>query len=332
MTLVVIVERDDEVRLDNVTNVTKGAVYGTVVQVGKVDGGLHVEHTTAPVHILRPVGADTGQRFGVGSVVEVDGQRFLVQDHPLTGETVSPDGMTVRRQAPVRRMNRDGFGWLRQIEDRYAGDAAGRSLVAEHELARKLGFPTVLASDRGGTTTLVTAWPREPSGRLCDSLDFRLDGTPLPDGRLLGICAGLVGICAFLERLHAAGRAHRALAADVIIVRDDADWQLRDLGLAVEAPRPNETPDDRQAPEQRRRGTIPPGPGTDVYQVAAILYHVLTGRVPDAGTPLPVRAWRSNVPDDLASVVDRALATDPARRPDIRAFADLIDRARQRIH
>jgi hypothetical protein len=324
------VERNEHVRADNTVH---GPVYGDVVQADAIDN-LHLHQTTTPVHIVRPTAADPRPGFGVGSVVRVGDRNYLVQDQQV-GEEYSPDGAFVYRQARVAVLNGTELGWFRQIENRQAGPGAGNILAAELAVAKQVGFPPILqfesATSTTLSTTLVTAWPREPSGRACDSLDRRLDGTPVLGGRLRGICTGLLGVCAALERLHALGHAHRALCPRAAIVRDDADWQLRDLGLAAQPARPDEHPGDFQAPEQRRRGARPPGPWTDVHQMAAILHVTLTGRHPHPGAPLPVRAWRADAPAGLAAAVDAGVAPDPARRPDMGTFAGLVRQASRHI-
>jgi tetratricopeptide (TPR) repeat protein/tRNA A-37 threonylcarbamoyl transferase component Bud32 len=65
----------------------------------------------------------------------------------------------------------------------------------------------------------------------------------------------------------------------------------------------------------------------DVYAIGALLTHVLTGKPPyegrtslevlgavRSGPPLPIREREPNVPRDLAAIVDRAMARDPAHR------------------
>jgi hypothetical protein len=321
-------ERDNGIRVDNAIS---APVQGLAVQAQVINGGVHVQQTMSPIHVVRPTGADTPHSFGVGSVIEAGEARYVVQDHHLVGEEFSPDGMTVRRHARVAAVNGAGFGWLRQVEDRHADPAAGRSLAAEHELARQFGFPAVLWFAFGRTTTLITLWPRESSGQACDSLHQRLDDVPVSGGRLYRLCIGMTGICDALRQLHAMGRAHRAISPDSVIVRDDAGWELRDLGLAAQAVGPDEHPGDYQAPEQRRRLSTVPGTWTDVYQVAAIFYVALTGRAPKAGNPLPVRAWQADAPADLAAAVDIGLSSDPAQRPDVATFAGLVHQASRHI-
>ncbi|MCE9580492.1 MAG: protein kinase [Deltaproteobacteria bacterium] len=60
---------------------------------------------------------------------------------------------------------------------------------------------------------------------------------------------------------------------------------------------------------------------TDVYGLGGILYHTLAGCAPHAGDdgarlerPRPIRAIAPDVPAELAAIVERALADDPAAR------------------
>lgn len=93
------------------------------------------------------------------------------------------------------------------------------------------------------------------------------------------------------------------------MLRDEGTLLLRDLA------RTGLTPPEYPAPEQLAR--VAAGPWTDVHQVGAIAYHLLTGRRPNPRFPLPVRRWEPNVPADLAAVVDAALVVEPAKRPGV---------------
>ena len=128
--------------------------------------------------------------------------------------------------------------------------------------------------------------------------------------------AGIRGFLTTLERLHRAGASHRNLSPESISVSSNGRLALRDLGLAAVAFRPGEGPASYQAPEQTFGTRLPrPGPATDVYQLAAITYHLVTGRIPGRNAP-PVR--HAGLPNAVTDIISAALATSPADRPETR--------------
>jgi len=92
------------------------------------------------------------------------------------------------------------------------------------------------------------------------------------------------------------------------------------------------------APEQLEGD--PQSPSADVYALGATLYHVVSGTPPHhapngegmraralAGPPAPMRSIASGVPDELATIIDKALAYDRAvRYPDAGALVDDLRR------
>jgi hypothetical protein len=98
----------------------------------------------------------------------------------------------------------------------------------------------------------------------------------------------------------------------------------RDLGLAGFHPETGEGPGGHRAPEQHRVPEHTPGPATDVYQVAALVYHTLTGR--RAGPNPSVRAALAGFPAGPDALIAAALAAEPRRRP--AGITDLADALR----
>jgi serine/threonine protein kinase len=261
----------------------------------------------------------------------------------LLKEQFSSDRCVVRRQArglqlvPTRRAD-DGYVWLRQVEanrDSPVARTALQALAREKELLRRLGsvrgLPRVHKFVRESrSATLVTGWPTSRSGAPCDTLADLLgrDGIPLDAWRVFRLCTGLAELSITLAKLHDKNVAHRYLTPAGIIMLGDGRLVLRDLGLATQHPEPGEGPADYQAPEQRRRSYRRPGPRADVYQLAAVAYHLLVGRPPDAGLPLPVRAQVPHVPERISSAVDAALAQAPNGRPCIRSLGATLRAAR----
>jgi hypothetical protein len=253
--------------------------------------------------------------FPAGTEVAV-GDRVYVVPEDFFGEGVLQD-LFIHRQAQASLG--DSYVWLRQVER--VGSVPARAgwgaLEREYGLLERLqGVPGVpppvdFAVD-SNVATLVTGWPAASSGPAASlQPPERID--PLSRFDLLN---GLAEICRTLAGMHGHGVTHRNLTPAALIQHDRL--MLRDLGLAATDYRPDEGPTDYQAPEQSRRGTGQIGPRTDVYQVAALAYHLLTGRPPHAAKPIPVQA---QFPGELAKAIDKALAAEPAVRPDIDTLA-----------
>jgi serine/threonine-protein kinase len=160
---------------------------------------------------------------------------------------------------------------------------------------------------------------------------------PLAPGRVVHL---LRQVCGALAEAHAAGLVHRDLKPGNVIVatlggqRDVAkllDFGLvQDLGSVAAGDRLTQagvvlgTP-AFMSPEQA--AGQPVSPRGDVYSLGAVAFFALTGRPPFTGKavgellsahltqpPPAVAAFRPDVPADLATVVARCLAKDPADR------------------
>ncbi len=117
------------------------------------------------------------------------------------------------------------------------------------------------------------------------------------------------------------------------------DWGLarrldddRDAATAVDSPTPAAPGETHVGAVMGTPSYMPPEQArgeradqqSDVYAIGAILYHVLAGRPPHVGTDLEILLDRvvhatpeklpSEVPPDLAAIVDRAIARDRATR------------------
>jgi WD40 repeat protein len=132
-----------------------------------------------------------------------------------------------------------------------------------------------------------------------------------------------------LAYIHDADYLHRDVAPDNIIIRADGTPVLIDFGSArgeiAERTRtlsalvkPGYSPYEQYAETGQRQG-----PWTDIYALGATLYHLVTGKRPpdspsrvvkDSLVPAHEAALSSYRASFLAAI-DRALALDPARRP-----------------
>ena len=139
---------------------------------------------------------------------------------------------------------------------------------------------------------------------------------------------GVRDVVQTLAEIHDLGIEHLALDADDVVVGEDGNVRLTDLGIgmAIANARPGDAAGllgaERLAPEQVRGER--PDPRADLYAAGAVLFEWLTGERPDGRTSL--RAIRSDVPRELDRAVGRALEPDRSRRyADARAFAIALD-------
>jgi hypothetical protein len=284
-----------------------------------------------------------------GADVDVGDRTYLLHT-PYLNERHSADQAVVYREAralrrkPERTARRPEYVWLRQIgmrADTSEARDAVKALFDEHglltELDRTPGLPRPAGEPRrapdGRTTTLAVLWPSTPSGgNPCPGLDTMIDPGrgPLDPFPAYDLLQGLAGLCDALLRLHRLGIAHRGLTPAGVLAVDRGRLALRDLGLAARPFRNGEGGCDHQAPEQRTGAGRPAGPHTDVYRLAAVAYHVMTGSPPDSRAPLPVAGQIvPDLPERFGRTLDAALAADPAERPGMAALGAAFQDARK---
>jgi hypothetical protein len=165
---------------------------------------------------------------------------------------------------------------------------------------------------------------------------------PIPDAIRIA-----TEIASGLEVAHGVGLVHRDVKPENILLDQNGTAMLTDFGIAREVPfhrqgtaaqtlaatgLPVGTP-EYMAPEQLRGGAV--DQRADIYGLGAVLYELLTGRVPhEAETPYEVAALVLNEPvvppsertpdisPELEQVIMTALAKIPTRRyPDMHSFA-----------
>ncbi|MER5872651.1 protein kinase [Streptomyces sp. NPDC002044] len=165
-----------------------------------------------------------------------------------------------------------------------------------------------------------------------DLADHLAEHDPYPWPWAVAIVAQL---CAVLSAVHAVPIVHRDLKPRNVMVRPDGTVLVLDLGVAsvmdTDTTRLTSTGTPigspaYMAPEQAMGGAV--GPYTDLYALGVVLYELLSGNVPFAGStalgvlhrhlyepPLPVRQLRPEVPPELEAVLLHLLAKDPQDRP-----------------
>lgn len=289
----------------------------------------------APPGHADPSGWVPGARVTVG-----DREYVLVEGtfatRPLAGGAARLCETRGLQVTPAPRPGAE-HAWLRRVEA-VSGTAAARSELAGLATERKLlrdvrsvrGLPGAVAFARDErSAVLVTGWPTARSTRQpCDTLDLvAAPGPRLDEWRTVKLLKGFAGLCRTLAALHRRGRTHRCLTPAGLIRLDNDMLVLRDLGLAAHRPLPGEGPPGYQAPEQRWRTRHRPGPPTDVFQLAAVAYHLLTGQLPAASRPLPLRHYRDDLEEPIGRAVDAALGVDPSARPGLHVLGAAFDRS-----
>jgi eukaryotic-like serine/threonine-protein kinase len=136
-----------------------------------------------------------------------------------------------------------------------------------------------------------------------------------------------IAVCRALKAVHGADLVHGDVKASNVFRDANGRIVLGDFGSAAELDSTGIVSGSPVsiAPERLRGGAAEPA--SDVYSVGVLLYFMLSGCYPVEGTdvnaiieqhelsgPIPLGVPRPDLPADLADLVDRAVARDPARR------------------
>ena len=203
----------------------------------------------------------------------------------------------------------------------------------EGRLAARLDHPGIArvyeVGEADGFAFLAMEYvPGTPLGRLSRS------GAFAPD-----VAAHLVQrMAAALDYAHRAGVVHRDLKPSNVIVDSLSRPHITDFGLAREVEGGEELARLTQtgrvmgtpaymSPEQARGERDAVGPASDVYQLGAVFYHLLTGHPPFEGdgavrvlyqvlhsAPVPPRRRSPAGPRDLERICLTAMQPDPRQR------------------
>lgn len=229
--------------------------------------------------------------------------------------------------------------------DALTGEAAARFVRECRAVGALSWHPNVVTVHDAGTTAngngyLVMSWLE--GGSLGDELARG----PLSPRRTIEIGIAISGA---LEATHRAGRLHRDVKPDNILIGPVGEPQLADFGIAAVAGH-TITVDGQQAfspshvpPEVIAGGPV--GVACDIYSLASTLYTLLAGRGPfdrESDTSLlplmariaadPPPDLRPGVPEPLWRVLEQGLAKEPAaRQATAAAFAADLQRAAREL-
>jgi serine/threonine protein kinase len=212
------------------------------------------------------------------------------------------------------------------------GDPAAFSrFQREAEIGRRLDHPGILkiidVDDNEKSRPYLVMEFLE--GQTLEKLMQRM--RPLPEGDALRIVSQILDA---LDYLHRQGVVHRDLKPQNIMICNDGSVRIMDFGIAKAAESrritfggfsPTMGTPDYMAPEQVKgqRGDKQ----TDIYSVGAILYEMVTGRVPFEGQnayivmnarligdPVAPLTYNSKIRPEVEEIILHAMARDPADR------------------
>ncbi|MGW9396323.1 protein kinase domain-containing protein [Streptomyces sp. NPDC055642] len=266
-------------------------------------------------------------RFRIGQVI---GRGNMGEVHRAE-DLHAPEG-TPERAVAVKTILRRRTG--SQIDT--GGDTkAVQRFSREVRITRRLRHPNL--------TRLVAGGIDEQAGGLPYLAMELLDGETLRDlieeeSQLPVSWAAAIGaqIAAGLAAAHTAGVVHRDLKPANVMLTQGGTVKVLDFGMGSIADDPDQTrltstgvsvgTARYMAPEQCQ--AKPVTQAADLYALGCVLYEMLVGVPPFTSEsafeladrhvnqqPAPVRAIRREVPVELARLVERLLAKDPADRP-----------------
>jgi hypothetical protein len=244
-------------------------------------------------------------------------------------------GMGIVLRATQRALSRDVA--VKMLHPETVGEDKARALLREALIMGRLEHPNIvpvytLGQLGPGQPAIVmkridgVSWhdllhtPEHPAWRELDA-----------DDRLLFHLTVLIQICRALEFAHGHQIIHRDIKPANVMIGAYGEVYLLDWGIALHLEERSEhdppallgTPSS-MAPEMVRGVSAAIDPRTDVYLLGATLHEILTGRPRHAAHSLLAAlaaAERSDpalfgpdVPAELAAIVNRATAADPAHR------------------
>jgi eukaryotic-like serine/threonine-protein kinase len=236
-------------------------------------------------------------------------------------------------------IGKGAFGEVWAAQDLISGrTVAVKLLRAEVDLELSRAQLEILALQQGPPGVVELLDDGSEDGRAFLVMEL-VDGKPFP-GRdppcaWADVADVVVALLSTLSRVHAAFVVHCDLKPANVLVTRDRQVKLLDFGIShtrAHAESRGRYLSDMDgtpaymAPEQLRGGPLTER--TDIYALGVMLYEILSGRLPHQGAnpgqllyarlnrpPIPLAQVAPDVPPNVAGLVDRMLALDPAARP-----------------
>jgi len=311
----------DILRVRSAPDDTARALVAAAIEAGGTDN--------ATALVLDVVGLPTIEAEDVGGAIA----RLPLIDVPALGETV--DGFVLKALLSDGRYSRL-FGALDEVE---GGEVALKfpkprvaavaiyhaAFVREAWVGARVQSPwlaRVIAQPPGRQSCLYTVMPLY-HGELLDTRIGRRPAIGLEEGRNIAVkLARAVGA------LHRAGIVHRDIKPDNVMLEGGGSLKLLDLGV-VRVPGLEDFPPENvpgtpayMAPEMFQGE--PGNQATDIYSLGVTMFRAFTGEYPygnlDATSPARLNRpkelaiLRPDLPAWVQTVLERAIAVDPARR------------------
>ncbi|MCC9606475.1 protein kinase [Blastopirellula sp. JC732] len=248
----------------------------------------------------------------------------------------------------IRRLGAGGMGVVYQAEHRLMERPVALKVIhgklVSNEIAIERFRQEVKAAARLSHRNIVTAYDAEQAEDIHFLVMEYIDGVSLAEiverrGRLslLHACNFVLQAAQGLQHAHEQGMVHRDIKPQNMMRTSRGIIKILDFGLARLAE--NETGDGRLTEDFATLGTpdyIAPEQAhdsksadirSDIYSLGCTLYFLLAGQVPfPKGTsldkvishserqPTPLIQLRPDVPPEVANIVERMMAKDPAER------------------
>jgi hypothetical protein len=298
------------------------------------------EETILPAELGSADPPSAGGARALAMLEELAGRSLASAVHLRAGDVIAEGGMGVIRSAEQVALGRTVA--IKSLKPGRRPPAAALDLLREAWVTGSLEHPNVvpvhyLAFDDAGEPLIVLKRIEGVEWRAllreAGEVQRRFGASDLLAWNL-GI---LLQVLNALRFAHSRGIIHRDLKPSNVMIGDFGEVYLLDWGIAVSlrddgtgrlplatsASQLAGTP-AYMAPEMLRRADDPPLDGrTDIYLAGAVLYELISGRPPHAGTdPVAVIAsiiesrpeLPSGAPAELARICARAMHADPAQR------------------